>query len=453
MVRSYNLLARYRRSEIGMNLGKGDRKFPLRSVFSRGSLGGRFDSTVIINSTLVTLLSQPRLGYLTRASYLSPLTSLPSLYKNLFGSANLAKLLGVGFPPTSLNRKSTGRPARRGRAGSGYGRCPLDVSANLATMGERIKSFLTSGGLPSLASSQNVGEGFSKLLFPFFKQKAVQRGRVRIKSLEAKNVSTVSATGGRGRHFFTNSRLNNYWYLEKRGWLPLIQALDGINRPLSYWPEPEVKIHRYSFPSKVASELSSYKLTLLESRQSASALMQSLQDTAYTSSYEHTSLDLPDPEDWLALEDTKDINQNAYAHYTRYSGMTKRPFVKFYKSLRPGRLLDNLTYPSTFHDIVLTSKSRQYHTFKKLFNYIDWKFLYKRTIFGKRTLSKRGAMFHSTPTGQLSFYASLCDPKTNFFTLNNRGRQTVKNYLCLNNFALKASNSNRFLPSVSGEGS
>lgn len=120
--------------------------------------------------------------------------------------------------------------------------------------------------------------------------------------------------------------------------------------------------------------------------------------------------------------------------------------------MRPGRLLNSLAYPSTLHDIALTSKSRQYHTFKKLFNYIDWKFLYKRTMFGKKTLSRREVLFHSTPTKQLSFYSSLCDPKTSFFTLANRGRQTVKNYLCLNNFIL-GSNGEKFLPLAAGEGS
>ena len=73
-------------------------------------------------------------------------------------------------------------------------------------------------------------------------------------------------------------------------------------------------------------------------------------------------------------------------------------------------------------------------------------------MFGKKTLSRREVLFHSMPTKQLSFYSSLCDPKTSFFTLANRGRQTVKNYLCLNNFILRP-NGEKFLPLAAGEGS
>lgn len=44
---------------------------------------------------------------------------------------------------------------------------------------------------------------------------------------------------------------------------------------------------------------------------------------------------------------------------------------------------------------------------------------------------------HSAPTEQFSFYVSLCDPSANFAAIDNRAKQTVKNYLCLNNFVYK----------------
>lgn len=57
--------------------------------------------------------------------------------------------------------------------------------------------------------------------------------------------------------------------------------------------------------------------------------------------------------------------------YFRYRGPSTKNAEKFYKSSRPSRLLDNIVYPDTLHDITITRKRRQYSTLKRLFNFID----------------------------------------------------------------------------------
>lgn len=231
--KSYSRLVRYQRNVLSAIFKKSVQGAALQNgAFFHKGFKERFNSTVIISSSLVSILSQPHYFSSNNVvSSLSSLTALPSLFKNLYGPATLSKLLRVSFSTTSGQRFSK-RPAHKRIIGD-KGLPGIDV--NLTTIGDFLGYYLSKGTLSSINVFSNANKRSNSSVFSFLKRKIAQKEKEGLKLPKAKSpYPFLPVMQDLERDFYEGGNLNSYWYLEKRGWLPVMQLLDGVKHPLSY---------------------------------------------------------------------------------------------------------------------------------------------------------------------------------------------------------------------------